>query len=388
MVKQVFGQYIPTRIFFGNGEIKRMATEKLPGRKAMIVISSGTSMRKFGYLDKLTQALDAQKIPYVIYDKILPNPIREHVMEAATICREEGCDFIIGLGGGSSIDSAKSIAIMARNDGDYWDYISGGSGKAKPITKGVLPIIAIPTTAGTGTEADQWTVISNGEEKIGFGTDETFPTISIVDPELMVSVPPHLTAYQGFDALFHSVEGYLANIASPLSQMYSLKSIELIASNLTKAVKDGTDLEARANVALGSMLAGMVEATSCTISQHALEHAMSGLFPKLPHGAGLIIISEAYLSSFLNDVPERYREMAQAMTGKRSDDPEDFIRALVQLQKDCGVYDLKFSDWGATEADFPRIVANARETMTMLFYLDPRPLSNPELINIFEKSFR
>ena len=301
MVKQVFGQYIPTRIFFGNGEIKRMATEKLPGRKAMIVISSGTSMRKFGYLDKLTQALDAQKIPYVIYDKILPNPIREHVMEAATICREEGCDFIIGLGGGSSIDSAKSIAIMARNDGDYWDYISGGSGKAKPITKGVLPIIAIPTTAGTGTEADQWTVISNGEEKIGFGTDETFPTISIVDPELMVSVPPHLTAYQGFDALFHSVEGYLANIASPLSQMYSLKSIELIASNLTKAVKDGTDLEARENVALGSMLAGMVEATSCTISQHALEHAMSGLFPKLPHGAGLIIISEAYLSSFLND---------------------------------------------------------------------------------------
>ncbi len=388
MVKQVFGQYIPTRIFFGNGEIKRMATEKLPGRKAMIVISSGTSMRKFGYLDKLTQALDAQKIPYVIYDKILPNPIREHVMEAATICREEGCDFIIGLGGGSSIDSAKSIAIMARNDGDYWDYISGGSGKAKPITKGVLPIIAIPTTAGTGTEADQWTVISNREEKIGFGTDETFPTISIVDPELMVSVPPHLTAYQGFDALFHSVEGYLANIASPLSQMYSLKSIELIASNLTKAVKDGTDLEARANVALGSLLAGMVEATSCTISQHALEHAMSGLFPKLPHGAGLIIISEAYLSSFLNDVPERYKEMAQAMTGKRSDDPEDFIRALVQLQKDCGVYDLKFSDWGATEADFPRIVANARETMTMLFYLDPRPLSNPELINIFEKSFR
>lgn len=388
MVKQVFGQYIPTRIFFGNGEIKRMATEKLPGRKAMIVISSGTSMRKFGYLDKLTQALDAQKIPYVIYDKILPNPIREHVMEAATICREEGCDFIIGLGGGSSIDSAKSIAIMARNDGDYWDYISGGSGKAKPITKGVLPIIAIPTTAGTGTEADQWTVISNGEEKIGFGTDETFPTISIVDPELMVSVPSHLTAYQGFDALFHSVEGYLANIASPLSQMYSLKSIELIASNLTKAVKDGTDLEARANVALGSMLAGMVEATSCTISQHALEHAMSGLFPKLPHGAGLIIISEAYLSSFLNDVPERYKEMAQAMTGKRSDDPEDFIRALVQLQKDCGVYDLKFSDWGTTEADFPRIVANARETMTMLFYLDPRPLSNPELINIFEKSFR
>lgn len=388
MVQQTFGQFIPTRIFFGNGEIQRMATEKLPGTKALIVISSGTSMRKFGYLDTLTQALDAQKVPYVVYDKILPNPINEHVMEAARICREERCDFVIGLGGGSSIDSAKSIAVMARNEGDYWDYVGGGSGKGKPVTGGALPIVAIPTTAGTGTEADQWTVISKGEEKIGFGTDDTFPTISIVDPELMVSVPPHLTAYQGFDALFHAVEGYLANIASPISQMYSLKSIELIAQSLVQAVKNGNDLKARADVALGSMLAGMVEATSCTISQHALEHAMSALFPKLPHGAGLIILSEAYLSRFLNDVPERYKEMAAAMTGHKSEDPTDFIRAMVQLQKDCGVYGLKFSDWGASEADFPKIVANARETMAMLFPLDPRPLDDQELIDIFKQSFR
>lgn len=388
MTLQIFGQFIPTRIFFGNGEINRIATEKLPGKKALIVISSGTSMRKFGYLDQLTKALDVQNIPYVVYDKILPNPIKEHVMEAAKICRDNQCDFIIGLGGGSSIDSAKSIAIMARNDGDYWDYVHGGSGKGNPVTQGALPIVAIPTTAGTGTEADQWTVISHQEEKIGFGTEDTYPTISIIDPELMTSVPPQLTAYQGFDALFHAVEGYLANIASPLSQMYSLKSIELIAANLAQAVKDGGDLEARGNVALGSMIAGMVEATSCTISQHSLEHAMSALYPQLPHGAGLIIISEAYLSCFLNDVPERYQAMATAMTGKKSDDPMDFIRALVQLQKDCGVYGLKFSDWGAKESDFPLFIANARATMAMLFQLDPRPISDEELMEVYRKSYK
>ena len=137
--------------------------------------------------------LRLNNVETLVYDKILPNPIKEHVMEAAAICREEKCDFVVGLGGGSSIDSAKSIAVMACNDGDYWDYVSGGSGKGRPVTK-ALPIIAIPTTAGTGTEMDPWTVITHetAQEKIGFGCQLTFPTLSIVDPELMVSIPPHL----------------------------------------------------------------------------------------------------------------------------------------------------------------------------------------------------
>lgn len=118
-------------------------------------------------------------------------------MEAAAICREERCDFVVGLGGGSSIDSAKSIAVMACNDGDYWDYVSGGTGKGRPISK-ALPIIAIPTTAGTGTEMDPWTVITHetAQEKIGFGCPLTYPTLSIVDPELMVSIRPNLPLFK------------------------------------------------------------------------------------------------------------------------------------------------------------------------------------------------
>ena len=210
----VFSLYIPTKLIFGCGEINKLSSEKLPGKKALVVISAGTSMRKYGYLQKVLAQLRLNHVETVVYDKILPNPIKEHVMEAAAICREERCDFVVGLGGGSSIDSAKSIAVMACNDGDYWDYVSGGTGKGRPISK-ALPIIAIPTTAGTGTEMDPWTVITHetAQEKIGFGCPLTYPTLSIVDPELMVSIPPELTAFQGFDAFFHAAEGFIANNA-------------------------------------------------------------------------------------------------------------------------------------------------------------------------------
>lgn len=143
------------------------------------------------------------------------------------------------------MDSAKSIAVMAANPGNYWDYIQGGSGKGLPIPNKPLPIVCITTTAGTGTEADPWTVITkeDTQEKIGFGCRGTFPTMSIVDPELMLSVPPKLTAYQGFDALFHAVEGYMATIASPMGDMFALQAIEYIAKYLPRAVNNGDDLE-------------------------------------------------------------------------------------------------------------------------------------------------
>lgn len=385
----VFSLHIPTKILFGCGELRKLATEKLPGKKALIVISSGTSMKKYGYLDKVVELLQENNTESVVFDKILPNPIKSHVMEAASACREQKCDFIVGLGGGSSIDSAKAIAVMACNDGDYWDYIPAGSGKGRPVTK-ALPVIAIPTTAGTGTEADPWSVITNEEakEKIGFGSTLTFPVLSIIDPELMVSIPPHLTAYQGFDAFFHAAEGFLANCATPISDLYALEAIRLLYKYLPVAVKDGRNLKARAKVAWASTLAGLVEATSCCISEHSMEHAMSAFHPELPHGAGLIAISEAYFETFRNDCMKRYMKMAEIMTQQKSNRPSDFIDTLVRMQKECNVYQLKLSDWGVKEEELPLMVQNARDTMGALFTLDPRPLTDEEVLQIYQKSFR
>ena len=378
-----FDYYIPTKILFGAGKLNQLATEKLPGRKALIVISSGTSMRKFGYLERVIDSLKQQNVESVVYDKILPNPIKEHVMEGAAVAKENGCDFVIGLGGGSSIDAAKAIAIMAKNPGDYWDYVNGGSGKGLPIPNGALPIVAITTTAGTGTEADPWTVITNGKEKIGFGNPGcTFPVLSVVDPELMTSVPPQLTAVQGFDAFFHSAEGYIANIATPMSDLYALESIRLIAEYLPRAVADGSDLEARGNVALANTLAGMVESTSCCTSEHSLEHAMSGMHPELPHGAGLIMLSEAYFTHFAKTCQARYARMAQAMGGT------DFVAELLKLQEKCGVRGLKMSDYGITETGIPAIAANARDTMGFLFQFDPSPLSDTDALNILKNAYK
>ncbi|WP_372775325.1 iron-containing alcohol dehydrogenase [Mangrovibacterium sp.] len=377
-----FDFHIPTKILFGAGKLNQLATEKLPGKKALIVISAGQSMHRFGYLKRVQTLLDQQNIQSVVFDKILPNPIKDHVMEGAQIARDNACDFIIGLGGGSSIDSAKSIAIMTVNPGDYWDYVHGGTGKGQPIKNGALPIVAITTTAGTGTEADPWTVISNGNEKIGYGDVScTFPVLSVVDPELMVSVPPLLTAYQGFDAFFHAAEGYIANVANPISDLYALESIRLIARYLPIVVADGSDIEARGKVAWANTLSGLVESTSSCTSEHSLEHALSARNSDLAHGAGLIILSEAYFSHFSDKIPGRLKDMARAM-GK-----DDFIEALTELQKKCGVHDLKLSDYGILESELPELALNARRTMGGLYQVDPVPLSDQDAEKILRNSF-
>ena len=204
------------------------------------------------------------------------------------------------------MDASKAIAAMAANDGDLWDYISGGTGKGLPLVQEPLPVIAITTTAGTGSEVDQWGVVSNEEtdEKIGFGGyDSLFPQIAIVDPQLMKSVPAEVTAYQGFDALFHSVECYISAAANLMSDMYALTAIENIGAYLARAVKDGSDMEAREHVAFANTLSGVVMTISSCTSEHSMEHAMSAYHHDLPHGAGLIMISKAYFTNLLRITP-------------------------------------------------------------------------------------
>ncbi len=387
-----FNYYIPTKLLFGKGQLTNLHKQKLPGKKALIVISSGKSVRANGYLERVENELKAAGVSYVIFDEILPNPIKAHVMEGASFAKENHCDFVIGLGGGSSIDSAKAIAVMANNKGDYWDYISGGSGKGQPVLADPLPVVAITTTAGTGTETDPWTVITkeDTEEKIGFGYDKTFPVLAVVDPDLMLTVPADLTAYQGFDALFHSTEGYINKTANIMSDMYALKAIELIGKNLSRAVENGRDEAARENVALGNTLAGMVESTSGCTSEHSLEHALSAYHPALPHGAGLIMISRAYYTHFAKRgcCNDRLITMAKALGKENASEPMDFVEALVDLQKACKVDGLRMSDYGIKKEEAAKYVQKAYETMGGLFEVDPAPLTEEDCISILEDSYK
>lgn len=382
-----FRYHMPASLIFGPGSLNELSTTRLPGKKALIVLG-GTSMKKQGYLDRVIALLKKNNVDSIVFDKILPNPIVEHVMEGAALAREEGCDFVLGLGGGSSMDSAKSIALMAKNPGHYWDYIHGGSGKGQPVINGALPIVCITTTAGTGTEADPWTVITKSDtnEKIGFGNEHTFPTLSIIDPELMTSVPPALTAYQGFDAFFHSAEGYIANIASPMSDMYALKAIELIARYLPTAIEEPNNIEARSHVALANTLSGIVESTSTCTSEHSLEHSLSAHHPGLPHGAGLIMVSLAYFRHFAKSVPHRLADMARVMGAEPT--AEGFIQALEDLQKACGVANLKMSEYGIKKDNLARYAKDARFMMGSLFEVDPTPLTDDAATQILVDSYK
>ncbi|MBR3867313.1 MAG: iron-containing alcohol dehydrogenase [Butyricicoccus sp.] len=377
-----FMYYMPTRIFFGAGSVAKLARARLPEGPGLL-ITGGTSTTKLGYVDKVASALREGGHETFVYTGVTPNPTIETVRECAAIAREKGCSFVVGLGGGSSIDTAKTAACMATNDGDWWDYVHGGSGGGQRMKNQPLPIVAITTTAGTGTEADPWTVITNGVEKIGAGNDKTFPTIAVVDPDFMMTVPPRMTAFQGFDALFHACEGYISAAASPITEMFSLQAIELIGRSLAKAVQDGADAEARAEVALANTLAGFVESMSSLTASHALEHALSGFHPNLPHGAGLILISLAYYKLVQPACAEKCANMARALG--REDG--DFLAALAHLQAACGVSNLKMSEYGLSPERFGEYTDHAFSDMGGLFRADPAKPTREDILKILEQSW-
>ncbi len=386
---------IPTKVLFGVGKLDELKREDLFGKLALVVASAEDAARGSDTLDRVLTALKHQNIDYMIFDKVRQNPSKAHVMEAAQFARDNFCDVVIGVGGASVIDSAKAIALMARNPGDLWDYVVTGSGKGLPVKNKALPIVAVITTAGTGSEIDPWLDVTNEDarEKIGFGVPSTFPRLSVVDPELTVSVPPFLTAIQGFDAFFHAVEGFIAEIATPISEAFSLQTIRLIYKNLPKAVRDGSDIEARTNIALAGLLSGMVQSTSSCTSQHSMEHAMSAYHPELPHGAGLLMISDAYFSFFAKYVPDRFIKMAHMMgevTDGLSDaeKPMAFVRAMQKLKKECGVDNLKMSDYGIKPDEMETLARGAHKMMSNLFAMDRYTLSLQENIDIFKAAYR
>lgn len=297
------------------------------------MISSGKSPKASGAYDKTIAQLEKAGVNYAVCANIRENPTKELVMEAAAVAKENGCDFILALGGGAVLDSAVGVAAMATNPGDLWDYVNGGTGKGHPLQNVPLPVVTITLTAGTGSEINNWGVISKTDthEKIGFGGDlRLVPVLAIVDPELMRSVPSKYTAYQGFDALFHNTEVMMSKGVNILSETIALSAIENIAKYLPIAVKDGNNLEAREHVAYASMVAGITMQLTSTTAQHSMEHAMSAYHPNLPHGAGLIMISVEFARYFINRhaCDEQFIKMAKVMGIPNAYKAEDFITAL------------------------------------------------------------
>ena len=372
----------PTNLVFGSGSLNVLGKEISVrrengslGEKALLLVSNGKSSKINGAYDRVMEQLGTAGVEVAVFDKIMENPLKSVIMEGAAFAKENSCDFIVALGGGAVLDSSTAISAIATNPGDLWDYVNGGTGKGKPLVNPGLPVVTIATSSGTGSEVNCWGVISNPDtnEKIGFGYPELVPVLAITDPELMKTVPPKYTAYQGFDALFHNTEVMMSNGVNILSETIAISAIESIARYLPCAVKDGNDLEAREHVAYGSTIAGITMQLTSITAQHSMEHAMSAYHHNLPHGAGLIMISKAFAEFFIEKhaCDGQFIKMAKVMGIPGADKPEDFITALVKLQKDCGIDNLKMSDYGFKPEESMTLAVNARETMGGLFLANP-----------------
>lgn len=394
--------FAQTRVLFGAGKLAELGDAPLPGRRALVVITGGKSVKANGYLDRTLAELDRAGVSHVLFDRIEPNPLRKTVNDGGWLAHTEGCDFVLALGGGSVMDGCKGICAVAANPvvaaddtesaRDIWDYVMGGTARGMHIQNDPLPLVCVTTTAGTGSEVDAGAVISceENDEKLRLGDPRLMPVLAVVDPELMLTVPARLTAFQGFDALFHSVECFIANNHNPMGDMICCEGIRNAAAALPTCVNEGSDIDARTELAFANTLGGYAMVCSGCCGCHGTEHAMSAHHHDLPHGAGLIMIARAYHQHMIDvhACDERYIEMARLMGNASASEPADFIAELERLMAACHVDDLKMSDWGITEDELDAMATNGLSTNAALYAHDPSPLSHDDVLAILRASYR
>ena len=299
----------PVQLVFGDNCVEELKTFVSNfGHHALLVTGSGAT-RKLAAVETVREVLTAEGIACTHFSEIEQDPGVETVEAGATVAREAGCDFVIGLGGGSPLDAAKTIAARLTNEGPVTDW-SGVGG----IRNRARPIICIPTTSGTGSEATSIAVITDHKrkQKMSIVSQNIYPTLSLVDPLLSVGMPPELTASTGMDALTHAIESYVARRAWAPTQGLSYRAVQLIMANLEQACIDGEDLEARRNLGLASMIAGVAFTNAGLGLAHAMAHVL-GSFHQVPHGIANAILLPHVMEFNLEARPELFRELAQAM---------------------------------------------------------------------------
>ncbi len=345
MIKE-FTFFLPIKIVFGNGSFGRAGEEAVTlGRKAFIVTGK-KSAQKTGLLKRLTDQLSLRGIAWYHFNGVTPNPTNVIVDEAASIARREGCDFVIGLGGGSAIDAAKSIAISAKSGLPIWRHIASWEDDYV-VPQDALPIMAIETLAGTGSESDNIAVITNAEtnEKPGYALPQIFPRVAIIDPEVTLSVSPRMTAVTGFDILCHTMEGFVSKVSNPICEILNERAMEYVINYLPRAVRNGEDLEARGYLAFANMLAGFSLTHSRATLLHAMEHPISGHFNVI-HAEGLAALFPKWIEFSWEGNPEKFRIVGKIF-GLSDDENtrEALVRRGRDFLKEIGL-DVKLSQLG------------------------------------------
>ena len=388
-----FSYFLPVHIQFGWDKVDSVADFVKPyGNKALIV-TGRISAKKSGLYDRVTAKLDAAHIEHVLFDQVDANPLTTTALDGATLAKSESCDMVIAIGGGSIMDCAKGIAFMAVNEGDINDYIFNRKTSDK-----ALPLIVIPTTCGTGSEGNGFGVLTNPEtgDKKSLRCNAIVPKVSIVDPAVMGTMPPHVLASVGFDALCHNIEAYTSKTAQPFTDALAHYAVTLLAQYLVPlykhvkamaeskaAVLNETQLtKAWESVTLASTIGGMVINTAGVTLAHGMEHPASGL-KNITHGVGLAVIEPVAVEYTWSANPDKFGALARIFNHGDGSELGEALRLIV--------HDLdlttNLTELGFTKKDIPWLVDNVYVVATGNIANTVADVSREDIEMLYKKMF-
>ena len=388
-----FSYFLPVNIQFGWDKVDSVADFVKPYGKKALIVTGRTSAKKSGLYDRVVAKLDAAHIDHVLFDQVDTNPLTTTALDGAALAKSESCDMVIAIGGGSIMDCAKGIAFMAVNDGDINDYIFN-----RKTSDNALPLIVIPTTCGTGSEGNGFGVLTNPEtgDKKSLRCNAIVPKVSIVDPAVMGTMPPHVLASVGFDALCHNIEAYTSKTAQPFTDALAHYAVTLLAQYLVplykhvKAVANGK-LEVLSEkqltkaweaITLASTIGGMVINTAGVTLAHGMEHPASGL-KDITHGVGLAVIEPVAVDYTWSANPDKFGALARIFNYGDGSELGEALRLIV--------HDLdlttNLTELGFTKKDIPWLVDNVYVVATGNIANTVAEISRKDIETLYKKMF-
>ena len=388
-----FSYFLPVNIQFGWNKVDNIADFAAPYGKKALIVTGRTSAKKSGLYDRVVAKLETAHIDYVLFDQVDANPLTTTALEGAALAKSESCDMVIAIGGGSIMDCAKGIAFMAVNEGDINDYIFN-----RKTSDNALPLIVIPTTCGTGSEGNGFGVLTNPEtgDKKSLRCNAIVPKVSIVDPAVMGTMPPHVLASVGFDALCHNIEAYTSKTAQPFTDALSYYAVTLLAQYLVplykhvKAVANGKPevlnekqlTKAWESVTLASTIGGMVINTAGVTLAHGMEHPASGL-KDITHGVGLAVIEPVVVEYTWSANPDKFGALARIFNHGDGSELGEALRFIV--------HDLdlttNLTELGFTKKDIPWLVDNVYVVATGNIANTVAEINRKDIEELYKKMF-
>lgn len=382
----MFEFYLPIEIFFGRGSVNKVGEVARRFGLSAIVITGKSSARKSGALEKVVDSLKKHGVKDVfVYEGVEPNPTNTQVDEISRIVVERKIDLIVGLGGGSSLDTAKAVSIVSSNEGSAWDYVNYPEGpRLLPYLN--RPTICIPTTSGTGSEVNRYSVISNPirKEKLVISHSLCYPKAAIVDPELTITMSPRLTATTGIDAFVHALESLTNKMHNPLADEFAIRALKIIKEWLPIAYREPENIQAREMMSYASMLAGIAIDKKRVALIHAMEHPVSAHYPSVAHGDGLAALALAVTKFNYQGNPRKYEIFAEVM----GEDPKPH-KAVDAVEKMLKSVDMLISlrDLGVEKEKLERLTEDVYMLARNTFSINPVEPSYEDLLKLYEEAF-